>query len=476
MSNTLKYKLAKSMGKLTYEGLKLLPTGGKAYPGYIYLKINGVDNLNSLVKDQIKEGAILITGTNGKTTTTTMIIDLFKREFNITKSVDNNTIYALTTALLSKSADIGIFEYGIRDIKHGQPHIVQKQVQPMCVIYTNISREHTQVLGVKNSFKDYVKAKTLLSKEMKDGIIIVNADDPNTTYIGNNKKDDCQVIYYGFDVNNISDKTIGDILCPNCDKPLTYTHNFMNQRGIYECSCGFKRPDPDIKVTKAKITENNMNITIEGKVYNVNTKNKIPVNVDLTLPPFGIYNIYNILASATTYACYTQQPEKINENLKRYYNSLDFNILPPGRFEIIDYQNKKVGLGQGDNGDALNANANLMTQKINGESYEFIYSTPDVNEEEIFKDHLEVIKNHNPDFVTVIPGRVSVDIAEKYYEIMKNEGINCQFHPIEYDFEKRIHEIIELIKKSEYSNVLVTGCGEEQAVWDDVKHKLKDDQ
>lgn len=171
-------------------------------------------------------------------------------------------------------------------------------------------------------------------------------------------------------------------------------------------------------------------------------------------------------------ACYSETPDEINEKLASYYNNLTFNILPPGRFEIIDYQNKKVGLGQGDNGDALNANANLFLQEIKSKPYEFIYSTPDVNEEEIFKDHLEVIKNHNPDFITVIPGRVSVDIARNYYEQMKKEGLNCTFYPIEYDFEKRINEIIKLTQKSEY-NVLITGCGEEQAVWDDVKNKLK---
>ena len=58
----------------------------------------------------------------------------------------------------------------------------------------------------------------------------------------------------------------------------------MNQRGIYECDCGFKRPEPDIKVTHIDITDTQMNITIEGNVYNVNTQSKIPINVDLTLP------------------------------------------------------------------------------------------------------------------------------------------------------------------------------------------------
>lgn len=106
----LKYSISKLIGKLTYQVLKVMPTGGKAYPGYLYLKNMGVENLNMLIKDQIRDGSILITGTNGKTTTTTMIIELFNRFYDITKSVDNNTIYALTTAILAKKSDIGIFE------------------------------------------------------------------------------------------------------------------------------------------------------------------------------------------------------------------------------------------------------------------------------------------------------------------------------------------------------------------------------
>ena len=116
----------KTVCYLSYNLLKILPTGGKSYPGYLFLRYAGLDSLGNLAKEQIKDGSILITGTNGKTTTTTMIIDLMSNDVNISKSVDNNTIYALTTALLAKKSDIGIFEYGIRDLKHGIPDVVEK--------------------------------------------------------------------------------------------------------------------------------------------------------------------------------------------------------------------------------------------------------------------------------------------------------------------------------------------------------------
>ena len=46
----LKYSISKLIGKLTYLVLKVMPTGGKAYPGYLYLKNMGVENLNMLIK------------------------------------------------------------------------------------------------------------------------------------------------------------------------------------------------------------------------------------------------------------------------------------------------------------------------------------------------------------------------------------------------------------------------------------------
>ena len=47
---------------------------------------------------------ICITGSNGKTTTTTMIIDLLSKDVDLSSSLGNNTIYAVTTGLLRKKS------------------------------------------------------------------------------------------------------------------------------------------------------------------------------------------------------------------------------------------------------------------------------------------------------------------------------------------------------------------------------------
>jgi len=105
----VKYKLAKFIGKNSKYLLKVLPTGGNSFPGLTFIKITGEENIYDLSKEQLEEGAVLITGTNGKTTTTTMIIDLLSKDVDLSSSLGNNTIYAVTTGLLRKKSKLGVF-------------------------------------------------------------------------------------------------------------------------------------------------------------------------------------------------------------------------------------------------------------------------------------------------------------------------------------------------------------------------------
>lgn len=458
------------MAKLSTVFLKILPTGGQSFPGLVYLNIAGKEALGDLASKQIKDGSILITGTNGKTTTTTMIIKLFSKDLNISSGVGNNTIYSLATALLKQQSKIGIFEYGIRDIEHGTPGLICDTIKPIGVVYTNISREHTQVAGVKNPFDKYVEAKTLLSKTMENGVLIANGDDPYTTYIGKNKEQDNKVMYYGLELNDYEDIfEENPVYCPNCKKELNYTTHYINQRGTYTCSCGFKKPELNVKLTEYTQNTDSCNLTIEVNAYNYYKQENIQFSLELNLPIIGLHNIYNCLTTITTYSVFSSN-ENIKETLKEFFESYEF-IVPPGRFEILNIGNKNIGVGQGDNGDALKINALYMKDSIKNK-LEFIYTTPDANEEEIFEDHFLSIKALNPDKLVVLPGRVSLDAANEYYEILK-EDYDSEYYPVEFDFQQRIDKIIELINSSEYDSIFISGCGEEIVFWDELKKAIK---
>ncbi|WP_406532629.1 Mur ligase family protein [Methanobrevibacter sp.] len=473
MVGTVKFNIAKISGKLATLMAKWGPGSGGTYPGHIFTRIAGEDGISKLASD-LKIGSVLITGTNGKTTTTTLLIKLMSNDIQIRRSYENNILNSIVTALINQKGDLGIFEYGIRNLTYGIPDTVQRLINPIGVVYTTISQEHTQVAGVKNPFEDYYKAKKLLSQGMKRGVVVTNADDPRTALIGLDKSADVSVNYYGIEADGIEDIGCDAIECPKCGEILNYSKHFLNHRGIYECGCGFKRPEPNVKLTDAEFNQDSWKLTIEGDLFNYTVSKNIKFNLDLTVPPFGLHNIYNTLASITAYATFTPKVENIESTVKQVFNNLDMSFIPPGRFEVVDIGGKYVGLGQGDNGDAIKINAMFMKQYVDG-PLEFIYTTPEEDEEEIFEDHFEVVKSMNPAHVIVVPGRKSIDKAREYYEIIKKEYPDAEFYPLSYDeMDTRIERLSEMARNSEYDYVIMTGCGEEQAMWERIKRNLID--
>ena len=472
MVGKIRFNIAKTAGKVGNHAAKLGSGSGKSFSGIVFSKIAGIDAISELSKD-LKMGSIILTGTNGKTTTTTLLIKLLSSDIPIRSSFESNTINAIASAFINQKGDLGVFEYGIRNIKYGIPDTVQRIVNPVGVVYTTISQEHTQVAGVKNPFNEYFKAKFLLSAGMERGIVVTNADDPRTAYIGLKKEEDIDVNYYGLAIGDIVDIfDEEDIECPKCGKKLSYSKRFLNHRGLYSCECGFARPEPNVKLTNAEFSNDSWTLTIEGDLYNYTCSCDVSFEVEITVPPFGFHNIYNTLASITAYASFTPKIENIETTVKNVFDNLDMSFIPPGRFEVVHVNNKYIGLGQGDNGDAAKINALFMKQYIDG-PLEFIYTTPDVDEEDIFNDHFKVIKSLSPDHVIVVPGRKSIEKAEEYYNIIKEEYADAEFYPLSYDeMDKRIAKLTELALDSKYDNVIMTGCGEEQAMWEAIKQKL----
>ncbi len=471
MVSFIKFNIAKLSGKVACQLAKYGPGSGGTYPGHVFTKIGGQESIPKLSSD-LKLGSVLITGTNGKTTTTTLLIKLMSKDIQIRRSYENNILNSIVTALLSQKGDLGIFEYGIRDLAHGITDTVQKLINPVGVVYTTISQEHTQVAGVKNPFESYYKAKKLLSQGMQRGAIVTNCDDPRTAFIGLSKEDDVTVNYYGIECDLIEDIGDNSIECPKCGKTLDYSHFYLNHRGVYTCECGFKRPQPNVKLVDVKFDSDSWILNIEGDLYNYFAQKNVKFNLELNVPPFGFHNIYNTLASITAYATFTPKVENIETTIKEVFNNLDMSFIPPGRFEVVDIGGKFVGLGQGDNGDALKINAMFMKQFVDA-PLEFIYTTPDENEEEIFEDHYKVVKSMNPAHVIVVPGRHSIKKAEEYYNIIKQDFPDAEFYPLSYEeMDVRIEKLNQLARNSDYKYVIMTGCGEEQAMWEEIKKKM----
>lgn len=99
MGGKIRFNVAKFGAKVASQVSKFGFGSGNNLPGYVFYKIAGKEALKDLAHE-MSIGPILITGTNGKTTTTTLLIKLLSADTKIRKSFESNTIHAITTGIL----------------------------------------------------------------------------------------------------------------------------------------------------------------------------------------------------------------------------------------------------------------------------------------------------------------------------------------------------------------------------------------
>lgn len=150
---------------------------------------------------KIKNDIIAVTGTNGKTTTVSLIHFLLK-DYLGGCSLGGN-IGVPVTSLINKikGEEIVVLEtssFQLETIKHFKPHIA---------VILNISEDH---LNRHGTMKEYIKCKYKISKNLKTGdYLILNADDD---YLLKNPPKTKATIYY-FSTKH---KVIGSYIKNNC--------------------------------------------------------------------------------------------------------------------------------------------------------------------------------------------------------------------------------------------------------------------
>lgn len=256
---------------------------GSSFPGKIALKIYP-DILKHVSKNV---ETILITGTNGKTTTTALTNHIFNNAFIdcFSNSTGANMLTGIVTTYIKnynlfnrKISKTAIIEVDEASLKH-----VCKYIQPKIIAVTNIFRDQLDRYGEVYTTLNHIKEGIKLCSNSK---LILNGDEPllcSLEKVYNNK------FFFGFD-NFKSDENTKNLNveaknCKFCGE--TYTYNFItyNHLGDFKCnSCGFKREELDFSVTD--ILENNINESI------IKIKNNV-----ITINQGGIYNIYNVLCA-----------------------------------------------------------------------------------------------------------------------------------------------------------------------------------
>ncbi|MEN6291274.1 MAG: Mur ligase family protein [Methanobacterium sp.] len=287
--------------------------------------IISVDEILSTCK--VGKPVVGITGTNGKTTTTWMLKNILNLSGYRTPEhklkMQGNT--ELTPSFQARlDGDIAVLEIGT----HGNPDEIKNcalKSEVSIGIITNISKDH---LSGSHNFQDYISCK----REIVDvaRCLIFNADDPVVT--GFSKDTSNKIFFYGIEDMALEIEAYPEIReCPLCGKKLEYSLHYLGHLGVYKCSCGFKRPEPDVKAFDVKNDSFKL-------VIGSNT-------AEVKLRQAGVHNVYNALAAASGAAALNIDFNDIVKGIETFEGVKGrFQKVDIGKQVIIDYAHNPAGV------------------------------------------------------------------------------------------------------------------------------------
>ena len=301
--------------------------GGTTLPGDVARLIDP-KVLSKLAQD-LTHGSIVITGTNGKTTTARLITWLL--EGMGYKVVSNragaNLIFGVTAAAIARAgadsrlrADWGVFEIDEASL----PKAVE-ELKPKATLVLNLFRDQLDRYGELESIAK--KIESALSALPEGSTAMLNADDPRVAEIGLGLPR--TPLWFGLDDTSVAARGLPHAAdartCPKCGASLNFEAVYVGHDGVYSCPNGdFARPRPKITAKHIKLESfERLSADIEG------TRIEMPLG--------GLYNTYNVLAAFVVARTIGLEPEYIGERLRAFRAAF-------GRQERIEFRGRHLNL------------------------------------------------------------------------------------------------------------------------------------
>lgn len=312
------------IAKFALFATRLTGRGGSALPGLI------ADKIDAKLARKLSRNftsTILITGTNGKTTTTKMLVEILRAgDLNIiTNQSGSNLKRGITSRLIEESslfgkikADVAVFE-----VDEASLPAVAEALQPTHITILNLFRDQLDRYGELDTTAALLG--NVLSRN-KGAQVLLNADDPLVASLGD-KASKGHVQFFGVESSDSKkldhDATADSSHSPYDGSPLIYSKNWFGHLGHYKSEDdSFVRPEAAYSL-KQKELELSMDLAGTQGV------------IKLPLP--GLYNAYNALAAA---ALATKMGVKIDV----ISATLHATKAAFGRVEHFDYNCRQVYL------------------------------------------------------------------------------------------------------------------------------------
>ncbi len=237
-------------GKTAFFALRLLGRGASTLPGRLALRVDP-----ALIGDlarRLRRGSAVVTGTNGKTTTATMLAagaaaDGRRITHNRTGA---NLASGVASALIAATGWGGAGrDQAVAEVDEASMPAVCRAMRPRVAVVTNFFRDQLDRYGELQTAVALVRRG--LAAMPAGGVAVLNADDPLAAGLGETEATaHLRRVYFGVETDLPDDpgQAPSDAgHCPRCGRPFRYEARYYAHLGRYACDgCGLRRPAPDV--------------------------------------------------------------------------------------------------------------------------------------------------------------------------------------------------------------------------------------
>jgi UDP-N-acetylmuramyl tripeptide synthase len=288
--------LAIYAGKITYVLLRMIGRMAGTLPGLIAEKID--PNILSDSLSKLPKGVVVVTGTNGKTTTTKILTEMLSRKYRVlTNPTGSNFTRGIAAAVVSKSTLAGRLNYDIAVIELDEAYAVKfvEKIQPDYSIILNVTRDQMDRFGEIDHTAKLLE--TVVKKTKK--AVVLNADDNRVRPM---KLVAPGKVYY-FGVSN------------------TLSHIFVNDENLHTAEKQSRQQTVDAEL-----------ISLKNELTTFSIGND---TLSVKLNFFGLYNSQNAVAASL-------MANKLGIDNKQISDALSTTSPAFGRGEIFDLGSNKI--------------------------------------------------------------------------------------------------------------------------------------
>jgi UDP-N-acetylmuramyl tripeptide synthase len=324
--------LARSVGSLSRLSRR---GGGTSLPGKLLLRL--APDAISQLGAQLERGSVVMSATNGKTTTARMISAVLGETgvATVHNRAGANMPSGVATALLAQARGgrIAGSRLGLFEVDEAWLGTVTEELRPHTVVLGNLFRDQLDRYGELERLADEW-AEIVATNEGRAALVL-NADDPLVADLGRDRegRQRERVTYFGVEDRSQALAELEHAFdakhCRRCGSTYRYAAAYLGHLGAYACpSCGNRRPQPQVAATRVELRG------MSGSCVTLRTP---AGELVVTLPLPGLYNVYNALAATACCLELGIAPETI-------VRGLESSAAAFGRAERLDVGGRELAI------------------------------------------------------------------------------------------------------------------------------------